>query len=341
VIARRLGKIILLHPFELMQPIRLRFTTLKRKNMNIRKSLQKACANAVVMVPLVILNTGPVHAAPPVPARSAAPGTAASKPATPTPFIFNRTPYPGGELFKAPAVPIQWTVTFQKPSAPSSTRLKTTDQSLVKMQVYMDGIKTQETWEFAHGLKQEFWTFKNIRLISMPDSPLVSFSDPLQTDSDSSLLWSSAHVSNWSAMEEIKWIKPENFVSRYQGQESSYLIFAEEDLEDPTAGAPAPTPAANTKPLQGAAPSTSAQSARTTQPAAQQFPPGLIPGIPLKPTIRAALLDETTRLPKRVQFGVETLIYTYETKPENLPIPKKIATLLPSELTSPAKPKAP
>ena len=197
-----------------------------------------------------------------------------------------------------------------------------------------------ELWEFAHGLKQEFWTFRNIRLASTPDSPFASFSDPAQSNPDTSLLWSSSHVSNWSGLEEIKWIKPENFVSRYQGQESAYLIFAEEqDLEDPASAAP--TPAANAKPSQGAAPAASAQTARTAQAAAQQFPPGLIPGVPLKPTIRAALIDETTRLPKRVQFGLETLIYTYETKPENLAIPKKISALIPPELINPEKPKAP
>jgi hypothetical protein len=206
----------------------------------------------------------------------------------------------------------------------------------------MDKIKTLEVWEFAHGLKQEFWTFRNIRLTSTSDSPFASFSDLAQANPDSSLLWSSSHVSHWSAMEEIKWIKPENFVSRYQGQESSYLIFAEEqDLEDPNSAAPATTPAANSKPSQGAAPAASAQTARAAQAAAQQFPPGLIPGVPLKPSIRAALIDETTRLPKRVQFGLETLIYAYETKPENPPIPKKISALIPPELTNPEKPKAP
>ena len=335
--APRVDKIILLHPFQLMQPIRLRFTTLNSENMNIRKLPLTAWATVLA---IVLLNTPLVHAAPPVAPRPAASGPAVSKQATPTPFIFNRTPYPGGELFKGPAVPIQWTVTFQKPPAPSAPRLKTTDQSLVKIQVYMDKTKMLELWEFAHGLKQEFWTFRNIRLASTPDSPFASFSDPAQSNPDTSLLWSSSHVSNWSGLEEIKWIKPENFVSRYQGQESAYLIFAEEqDLEDPASAAP--TPAANAKPSQGAAPAASAQTARTAQAAAQQFPPGLIPGVPLKPTIRAALIDETTRLPKRVQFGLETLIYTYETKPENLAIPKKISSLIPPELISPEKPKAP
>ena len=342
MVTPRVDKIILLHPLQLMQPIRLRFTTLNRKNMNIRKSLQKAYANMVAILLLALLNTIPMHAAPPAPPRSPAPGPAASKQATPTPFIFNRTPYPGGELFKAPTIPIQWTVTFQKPPAPSSSRAKTTDQSLVKMQVYKDKIKTLEVWEFAHGLKQEFWTFGNIRLTSTPDSPFASFSDLAQANPDSSLLWNPAHVSHWSAIEEIRWIKPENFVARYQGQESSYLIFAEEqDLEDPSSAAPASTSAANAKPSQGAAPAASAQTARTAQAAAQQFPPGLIPGVPLKPTIRAALIDETTRLPKRVQFGLETLIYAYETNPESPPIPKKISALIPPELTSPEKPKAP
>ena len=326
-----------------MQPVRLGVITLHSKNMNICESFPKPHKDAFAVLLLVFLNAIPIHAAPPPPPRSPAAGAAASKPATPMPFIFNRTPYPGGELFKAPTVPIQWTVSVQKAQQPSSSRSKSPDRSLAKMQIYMDKMKTVEIWEFAHGLKQEFWTFKGMRLVSAPDSPHVSFAEMAAANPDSSMLWSTDQITYWPGMEEIRWIKPDNFVSRYQGQESSYLIFAEEEnLEDPGETGQAPAPSANAKPYQGAAPTTPSQPSRAAQAAAQQqYPPGLIPGVPLKSNIRAALIDETTRLPKRVQFGLETLIYTYETKPENLAIPKKIAELLPPELATPEKPKAP
>jgi hypothetical protein len=306
--------------------------------MKTRKSPEMACKN---MLAIVLFTTNPVHAAPPATLRSPSPGPAVSKQSASTPFIFMRAPYPGGELFKAPSVPIEWTVNFQK-AASRQTSANSEAKALVSVRIYKDNLKTVQVSEFSDGFKRELWDFKVTCLSSRVGSEIVSYTTSWQEPAEEAMLWASRVVTNWPAMGEIKWIKPENFVSRYQGQESSYLIFAEEqELEDPTAAPPATSTAANAKPSQGAASAASAQTARTAQAAAQQFPPGLIPGVPLKSTIRAALIDETTRLPKRVQFGLETLIYTYETKPENLPIPKKIAALLPPELTNPEKPKAP
>jgi hypothetical protein len=57
----------------------------------------------------------------------------------------------------------------------------------------------------------------------------------------------------------------------------------------------------------------------------------MIPGVPLKPLIRAALIDANTLLPKRVQLGLTTLIYTYDTTPAPIVLPQKVTSILPAE----------
>jgi hypothetical protein len=73
--------------------------------------------------------------------------------------------------------------------------------------------------------------------------------------------------------------------------------------------------------------------------AEQKYPQGMIPGVPLKPSIRAALIDANTLRPKRVQFGLITLIYTYDDNPAPIVIPAKVSALLPPSSQPGAKNK--
>lgn len=59
-----------------------------------------------------------------------------------------------------------------------------------------------------------------------------------------------------------------------------------------------------------------------------KFPWGLIPGVPLKSSVRAAAIDLNTRLPRVVQIGIDSFVYSYETAPSAPAVPAKITPLV-------------
>jgi hypothetical protein len=253
------------------------------------------------------------------PAPNAAPPQARSQF---SPTLFNRQPFPGGELFKTPKNPAGWNISIQRNAATTARDKKNT--ALVNIHVTTDKANSFQNYEFADGTKTEAWTWSGLRIVSSPASSLASISDSGDAATEADALWEIEAISGWTNMHELRWIKPEHFLSVYQGQESSYHIFVEEYVpEEPPPAPPAPTaPAAASK-----------TKAPTLQSSEQKYPQGMIPGVPLKPMIRAALIDTATLLPKRVQLGLNTLVYTYDATPTPIVLPPKVTSILPASDT--------
>lgn len=58
------------------------------------------------------------------------------------------------------------------------------------------------------------------------------------------------------------------------------------------------------------------------------LPYGLIPGVQLKPSVRAAAIDANTRQPRVVQIGVDSFVYSYLPSPAAPPIPDIIRPMV-------------
>ena len=242
-----------------------------------------------------------------------------------SPTLFNRQPFPGGELFKTPKNPAGWNISIQK-NAPTTARDKK-NTGLVNIHVTTDKANSFQNYEFSDGNKTEAWTWNGLRIVSSPASSLASVSDSGDAKTEIDALWEVEAISGWTNMHELSWIKPEHFLSSYQGQESRYHIFVQEYV--PEEPAPAPTAPASASKTKGPTP----------QPSEQKHPQGMIPGVPLKPMIRAALIDTTTLLPKRVQLGLTTLVYTYDATPTPIVLPPKVTSILPASDAPGAKTK--
>jgi hypothetical protein len=250
---------------------------------------------------------------------SAAPAPTAASPQNRgqfSPTLFNRQPFPGGELFKTPKNPAGWNISIQR-NAPATTREKK-NPSLVNIHVTTDKSNSFQNYEFSDGNKTESWTWNGLRIVSSPASSLASISDSGDAKTEVDALWEIEAISGWTNMHELSWIKPEHFLSSYQGQESRYHIFVEEYVpEEPPPAPSTPSTANKTK-------------SPIPQPQEQKYPQGMIPGVPLKPMIRAALIDATTLLPKRVQLGLTTLVYAYDATPTPIVLPAKVTSILPA-----------
>ncbi len=242
-----------------------------------------------------------------------------------SPTLFNRQPFPGGELFKTPKNPAGWNISIQR-NAPTTAREKK-NAALVNIHVTTDKANSFQSYEFSDGNKTEAWTWSGLRIVSSPSSSLASISDSGDATTEIDALWEIEAISGWTTLQELSWIKPEHFLSSYQGQESRYHIFVEEYVPEEPAPAPtAPAAAGRAK-------------APTLQPSEQKYPQGMIPGVPLKPMIRAALIDTSTLLPKRVQLGLTTLVYTYDATPTPIVLPPKVTSILPASDAPGAKTK--
>jgi hypothetical protein len=259
-------------------------------------------------------------------AAPAAPNPPSSSAQSQTPALttqFNRQPFPGGALFKTPPNPSGWHISAQR-STPTSPRDK---KAIVLANTHVTTDKTNsfQTFEFSDGTKTESWTLNGLRVVSDPSSARAAVSDSGDAKAELDSLWDIESITGWTSMQELSWIKAEHFLSSYQGQESRYHIFVEEYIPQELPPSPAqPSPAASNKP-----------KAATPQAAEQKYPQGMIPGVPLTPLIRAALIDANTFLPKRVQLGLSTLIYTYDATPAPIVLPPKVTSILPvNELPS-------
>lgn len=238
---------------------------------------------------------------------------------------FKRQPFPGGDLFKTPQNPSSWNISLQsnQPDAPRAKK----SPSIANIHVVTERTNNLQSFEFSDGRRVETWTINGLRIISDAGSPIAAVSDSTESKAEIESLWDTEAVTGWTGMQEISWIKPEHFLSVYQGQESRYHIFVEEYIPQEAPPSPTAPPAGNKTKVPG------------PQSAEQKYPQGMIPGVPLKPMIRAALIDANTLLPKRVQLGLTTLIYTYDANPTPIVLPQKVTALLPTSGAPSAKGK--
>jgi hypothetical protein len=130
---------------------------------------------------------------------------------------------------------------------------------------------------------------------------------------------------DWAEFKEFDWVKPELLRGKIEISGEKLLVYADMEPE------PQQTPAAAAG--KGRAPAPAA--------AAQKYPPGPLGGLPLKPGIRVAAIEETSKTPRYLQMGENIQIYAFS-KPEQtkLELPPKIASLVAKPAAAPegAKP---
>jgi hypothetical protein len=122
---------------------------------------------------------------------------------------------------------------------------------------------------------------------------------------------------DWAEFKEFDWVTPERLKGKIEISGEKLLVYTDMEPEAPAPAAPA------------------AGKGRAAAPPAQKFPPGPLGGLPLKPGIRVAAIEETTKTPRYLQVGEDIQIYTFS-KPQQtkLDLPPKIANIV-------AKPAAP
>ena len=132
---------------------------------------------------------------------------------------------------------------------------------------------------------------------------------------------------DWAEFKEFDWVKPELLKGKIEISGEKLLVYADMEPE------PQPTPAAA-----GAA---KGRAAAAPAAAAPKYPPGPLGGLPLKPGIRVAAIEETSKTPRYLQMGENIQIYAFS-KPQQtkLDLPPKISSLLAKPAAAPegAKP---
>jgi hypothetical protein len=156
-----------------------------------------------------------------------------------------------------------------------------------------------------------------------------------------------------SAESEFDWVKKELYRGTITLQGDSLLIFAEEDPDEkfererqqmlalaqmPPPGAPPAPPAPPIPPApksagkatagaSGFATGTNSKGSKggaVSAPPVPQYPPGL-GGLPMKPGMRVAAIEEKSRQPKYLQNGQELRLYEFGVPtPEDVALPPKV-----------------
>ena len=120
---------------------------------------------------------------------------------------------------------------------------------------------------------------------------------------------------DWAEFKEFDWVTAEMLKGKIEIGGEKLLVYADMEPEPP-------------------APPATGKGRAATQ-AAPKFPAGPLGGLPLKPGIRVAAIEETTKTPRYLQMGENIQIYAFS-KPQQtkLELPPKIANMV-------AKPAAP
>jgi hypothetical protein len=290
----------------------------------------------------------------------------AAAPSSAPAFPASRTPFPGGELFRAPEAPAAWKIKFQSANVSPKT---TSNRFLQTAEIFLGKSEARECLILGNGEKQERWRLGEDRFRFEAQLGLAARDVSPPGGRIGSPVNSPDGNYRWSEMQELSWIAKESFWFRHDGPSGSVLIFLEDEeafhpVSEPPAlppdaaqDSPSSAPGAPQQP--GTAPSKTA--AQTAQPAKSPVketsepplgngePPldpepepkggkilpldpayanGLIPGVQLKPTVKAAAIDYKTRLPLLVQIGTETLVYTYETPTAFPEVPAAVKALI-------------
>lgn len=264
------------------------------------------------------LGLSAVTAAPPAkPAAQAAqaaptaPNAASTPPAPPVP--------PAGDLWRKPSAPAAWTIAFKYNT--QVTKLQEASR-LSGIGVTMIGNNFSQTVQVG-GRTFELWKVDGMMFQSEVNSDTAN-----QTLTDESIQAELAARNNdvnfsttsgrppeeinWASLSEFAWIKPELYKGAVAVGGQVMLIYAI---------LPPQTPA-----IKGKAP--------------QKWPAGPLGGLPLQPGIHVAAIEESTRLPKYLQDGLDISIYNFRTPEKTtLEIPLKVKKLL-DEMKPAAAPRA-
>ena len=309
----------------------------------------KAAVRLARLPALTLLQTGLFMALPPASAQT--PGAAVQSAAAPSaqapqPAASPQSPGAAGALWTRPVAPASWTVTFKYGTvvAPQQAAHR---PSMVKVTVL--GKDALETIHFP-ARTAEVWRTEGIVILSetgseqtgtRQDQGLGNFAglggnNDLVSDVSRDKKGNFTATVNgvvvtgniaqeepdWAEFKEFDWVTPAMLKGKVEISGEKLLVYADMEPE---------TPAPPTVPGKG----------RAVAPPAPKFPPGPLGGLPLKPGIRVAAIEETTKTPRYLQLGENIQIYTFS-KPQQtkLDLPPKIANMLAKPAPAPEGAKA-
>ncbi len=300
---------------------------------------------------LALLQAGLFLPASPASAQTPGPAAAVAPPAqtaAPTAGTAAPTAVTAGALWTRPVAPAAWTVTFKYGSVVAAQQAAHRP-NMVKVTVL--GKEALETIHFPERTA-EVWRTEGVVILSEAGSEHAGIRQDHGLGNFGGLGGNSDLVSDvsrdkkgnftatvngvfvtgnvaqeepdWAEFKEFDWVTPAMLKGKIELSGEKLLVYA--DMEPET---PAPT----------AAPG--AGKSRAAAPAASKFPPGPLGGLPLKPGIRVAAIEETSKIPRYLQIGENIQIYAFS-KPQQtkLELPPKVTALVAKPAPPPEGAKA-
>jgi len=314
-----------------------------------------SAAQLACMPALALLHSGLLLLTPPAQAQT--PATTAPAAATPpaqaattapaAPAASTQSAGAASALFTRPVAPASWTVTFKYGTVVAAQQAAHRP-SMVKVTVI--GKDALETVQFPDRTA-EVWRTEGIVITSevgsehagiRVDQGLGNFggaggnTDVVRDVSRDRKGNFTANVNgvlitgniaqeepDWAEFKEFDWVTPELLKGKVEISGEKLLVYADMEPEPQAPAAPA------------------AGKGRAAAPPAPKFPPGPLGGLPLKPGIRVAAIEETTKSPRYLQMGENIQIYTFS-KPQQakLELPPKITNLVAKPAPPPEGAKA-
>jgi hypothetical protein len=233
-------------------------------------------------------------------------------------------------LWTRPVAPVSWTVAFKYGSvvAPEQAAQRPT-----QVKVTIVGKDALETVQFPDHTA-EVWRTEGVVILSQAGSEHASLRvnhrsenvggaggvDELQRDKAGNFsgvvngVQITGNIAqedpDWTEFREFNWVTPAMLKGKIEISGEKLLVYS--DMEAETPGSATPT-----------------GKGRAGSPPAPKFPPGPLGGLPLKPGIRVAAIEETNKTPRYLQVGENIQMYTFS-KPQQtkLELPPKIAELV-------------
>ena len=299
-----------------------------------RRAAHPARSGCTAWTPLLaLLQAGLLLSAPPAFAQN----NGAATPAAPTPAP-PPAPTPGASapagaaaaVWTRPVAPVSWTVTFKYGSvvAPEQAAQRPT-----QVKVTIVGKDALETVQFPDHTA-EVWRTEGVVILSQAGSEQASLrvnhrsenvggaggADELQQDKAGNFsgvvngVQITGNIAqedpDWTEFREFNWVTPEMLKGKIEISGEKLLVYS--DMEAEASGSATPT-----------------GKGRAGAPSAPKVPAGPLGGLPLKPGIRVAAIEETSKTPRYLQVGQNIQMYTFS-KPQQtkLELPPKIAELV-------------
>ncbi len=282
--------------------------------VNAYVSAQEPAASSVGTAPTT--PEGPAEVLRPVDTNAAASmEVAASGIVAPPP-----DPRQAGTLWSRPPEPVSWTIAFKYAGANS---LKEISYLPTSVKVTIVGKDAIETVQFPDRVTE---VFRAGGLVFVSEagrgaaflrtvSPVVSVPpvpDLVRKDASPRLEFEG----DWTEFKEFAWISEGMLKGRVELGGERVLIYSDIQPEVPQGARSA---------------SVSPSGGKGAQPGAteRKYPAGPLGGLPLKPGVRVAAIQEGTKFPKYLQLGETILVYTFS-KPQQtvLEMPAKVTSLL-------------